>query len=233
MESETFTLASRDEVARFEELLEQYASARAQFPLKHISLLSAFDQLQTGNDGGRIFSALLDIQINFVLLHLDSHSAGAIWNEKFSKGKLEGGSVLDSPAKFFGKMDIHRFNSSLVLRYRALWDKIMGLIVMTWAPAEYETFSGAKGKKRTFAKIAAKLDPAGKELTKGLEELLTNFDNQFRTSEAHGTGALRKYSFKMESMANNPLIELIGYWNALNDFIVEIGKMFGDKRRER
>jgi hypothetical protein len=226
MATETFTLNSREEVTRFEELLESYSTARAQFPLKHISLTNAYDQLQSREDGGRVFSALLDIQITFLLLHLDSHAVGATWNALFSKGKLEGGSVLDSPAKFFGKMDIHRFNTSYVLRYRAIWDKLMGLIILIYAPAEYDSFSNAKSKKRTFTKIAEKYTFAESQFLVNLNDLLTRFDDTFRTSEAHGTGVLRKYSFTMESMADNPQVELLGFWNAVNGFIAELGKMF-------
>jgi len=226
MATETFTLNSREEIVRFEELLDGYATAKAQFPLKHISLTSAYDHLLSRPDGGRIFSALLDIQINFFLLYLDSHSVGATWNGLFSKGKLEGGSVLDSPAKFFGKMDIHRFNTAYVLRYRAIWDKLMGLIVLIYASQDYDSFIHAKSKKRTFAKIAEKHKFADAQFIANLNDLLTRFDNTFRTSEAHGTGVLRKYSFTMESMAENPQIELIGFWNAMNAFISIFGKVF-------
>jgi len=226
MAAETFTLNSREEVVCFEELLDSYVTARAQLSLKHISLTNAYDLLQNNSDGGRIFSALLDIQISFLLLYLDAHSVGATWNEFFSKGKLEGGSVLDSSAKFFGKMDIHRFNTAYVLRYRAIWDKLMGLIVLLYASHDYESFMGAKSKKRTFAKIAEKHKFADAQFITSLNDLLSRFDNTFRTSEAHGTGVLRKYSFTMESMADNPQIELIGFWNAMNGFVSEIGKVF-------
>jgi hypothetical protein len=225
---ETFALNSREEVIRFENLIDKYATVRAQFPLKHISLIGAYDRLQSRPDGGRIFSALLDIQINFLLLYLDSNDVGGTWNQLFSKGKLEGGSVLDSEAKFFGKMDIHRFNTAYVLRYRALWDKLMGLMILIYAPKEYDAFAGAKSKKRTFAKLAEKHQFAEPQFLENLGELLTEFDNAFRTSEAHGTGVLRKYSFTMESLAENPQIELIRFWNAVNGFIAKFGIIFSD-----
>lgn len=232
MEYETFILKNRSEVERFEELLSQYGGARAQLPLNHISLISAYDKLQDREDGGRIFAALLDIQLSFVLLYCDTHSVGAVWNQNFSKGKLEGGSVLDSPAKFFGKMDVYRFNTSYVLRYRALWDKIMGLLVLVYCPKEYERFINSKSKKKTFRKIADEKEAISNEFVSSLENLLTKFDNTFRTHEAHGTGVLRKFSFTMESMDKNPQIELIGYWNAINDFIIKIGTMFGKEASE-
>lgn len=225
-----FYLKNREEVEKFETLLYQYADARAQFALKHISLVSAFDQLQNRDDGRIIFSALLDIQINFLLIYLDLCTVGATWNANFSKGMLEGGSVLDSPAKFFGKMDIHRFNTSYILRYRAIWDKLMGFLILIETPEKYKRFSEAKSKKRTFKKIATEGKLISEEFVCKLEELLTKFDNTFRTAEAHGTGSLRKYSFTMESIADNPQIELLEYWNELNDFISKrIGEKFGYK----
>ncbi len=78
MTAETFALHTREEVIRFEGLLDNYAIARAHFPLKHISLVGAYDLLQPRPDGGRIFSALLDIQINFLLLYLDSYDVGCL-----------------------------------------------------------------------------------------------------------------------------------------------------------
>jgi hypothetical protein len=235
MEFETFSLKNREEVEKFENLLSQYIAQRAQFALSHISLVNAYDVLQEREDGGKIFTALLDIQINFMLLYCDSHSVGATWNQFFSKGKLEGGSVLDSQAKFFGKMDIHRFNTSYILRYRALWDKLMGFLVLLFAPNEYERFCKSKSKKKSFRKIALGVNELSDEFVSNLENMLSKFDNEFRTAEAHGTGVLRKYSFTMEAMHQNPQIELIGYWNMVNDFISKIGNMFkqNDAKNEK
>lgn len=224
--SNKFSLNSYEEVARFEELLERYSTARTQLSLKHISLTDAYNQLQQREDGGRIFSALLDIQINFLLLFLDSCAVSATWLNYFITGKLEGGSVLDSDEKFFGKMDIHRSNSSFVLRYRAIWDKLMGLMILIYAPSEYDSFSNAKSKKRTFMKIAKKHQFAEAQFITNLNNLLTRFDDTFRTPEAHGTGGLRMYSFTMEPMEKNPQIELMEFWNAVNGFVSEVGKQF-------
>lgn len=55
MATETFVLNTREEVIRFEELLDKYATARAQFPLKHISLISAYECLHTHTEGGEFF----------------------------------------------------------------------------------------------------------------------------------------------------------------------------------
>jgi hypothetical protein len=223
---ENFRLDSRDDVVKFEELADVYAKRKAQFPIKHLSLSAFFDYCQQRDDGRRLFSAMLDIFINFLLLYCDFHEVGATWNENFSKGKLEGGSILDSEAKFLGKMDVHRFNSSFILRYRALWDKLMGLMIMLKAPNQYEKYSSASSRKAKFAKIAVEEKIMSQEDVSSISNLLEEFDNEFRTAEAHGTGALRKWTLSMESMTENPSIKIIGYWKEINRFMSDLGKTF-------
>lgn len=134
MAADSFKLKTREDVERFEALMLQYSEARTQLALNHIPLVKAWDQLHHRKDGGRVFTALLDIYLNLHMLHLDLTSVGGTWNSSFSKGKLEGGSVLDSSAKFFRKMDLHRFSSAFILRYRAIWDKIMGFFLLLFSP---------------------------------------------------------------------------------------------------
>ncbi len=226
MTSKAFSLGSRDEVVTFEVMLDSYSTQNFQMPLQHISLVEAYDFLQNRTDGGRVFAAVLDLRINLILVFSDITSMGAVWNKFFSKGKLEGGSVLDNAIKFNGKMDIHRFNTSFVLRYRALWDKVMGLLVLMDAPQYYDQFMKAGSRKKEFIKIAEAQKICEEVFIEELVDLLTTFDNKFRTSEAHGTGVLRKYSFLMESMIDNPQGDLVNYWNRLNQFIANYGKVF-------
>lgn len=228
MPENKFVLKDKNEVETFENMLRDYTNLRAQFALSHISIINAYNKLQNIENGGRIFTALLDLEVNFVLLFCDIHNVGAVWNDKFSKGKLEGGSVLDSKDKFFGKMDIHRFFGSYIFRYRALWDKIMGLMILIYSPNEYEKFYSSKKKKNTFKKIVGNNSQISSEFIQSIDEILTGFDNMFRTPEAHGTGSMRKWSFNMEPMTENPSIELIGYWNIMNETMIKISKIFED-----
>lgn len=226
MAEEYFKINSREEVQRFEELLHAYEKARHQTALEHVSLVSLFDALHGHPDGGRIFTAFLDIKINFSLLYGDVHSIGATWNQNFSKGKLEGGSVLDSLEKFSGKMDIHRFSSAFILRYRALWDKIIGFLILVYAPKHYDTYRRAKSRRKRFLSLASDISEIGAANAAAICENLERFDQTFRTPEMHGTGALRKWSFLMESMDKNPQIELIGFWNYMNQTISSMGELF-------
>lgn len=221
-----FKLTNRNEVILFEQRLDEYVNARAKFPLSHISLTCVYDDLQSREDGERVFISMLDLYVSFLLLLCDVTGIGGIWNEHFSKGKLEGGSILDSNEKFFGKMDIHRFSTSYVLRYRAIWDKVMGFLILFYSPKDYETFTASKSKQRTFRKLSQNIVQITPEVVQQIGEVLTEFDNTFRTPEAHGTGALRKWTWLMESLHENPQVELIKFWNVLNGMITQIGKLF-------
>ncbi|WP_310448805.1 hypothetical protein [Sulfuritalea sp.] len=229
MTGNAFKLKSREEVERFEELMRQYSEVRADVALNYIPLVRAWDQLHQQTDGGRVFSALLDIYLNLHMLHLDLTSVGGIWNSRFSKGKLEGGSVLDSSAKFFGKMDIHRYSSAYILRYRALWDKIMGFLLLLFLPEAYDGFSNAKSRKKYFREVASRIDNLPQEFVAGLLSALEQFDNTYRTAEAHGAGALRKWSLTMEGLDKKPMRDLMGHWNFLAKALIAICDVFNQQ----
>jgi len=226
MEFETFSLKTREEVKQFDSMLADYSLSTSNGGYGALDLngylLDTYDHLQPREDGGRIFAAYLDIILNCYLINFDLIQVGTIWNQNFSKGKLQGGSVLDSEAKFFGKMDLLRNYTSYVFRYRAVWDKIMGLCVLLQMPDEYDGYHASKSKKKAFRKRAAKMSviPAGDIET--FEEYLSEFDRKFRTPEAHGTGSIWKYNFTMESVSDTALIDLIGYWNFLNAEILKL-----------
>jgi hypothetical protein len=222
-----FVLSSRSEVEQFEQMSYAYAEARANFAIKHLSLVEAFDFCQQREGGGKVFAATLDIFINFVILWCDTIAAGAVWNEKFSKGRLEGGSVLESHEKFFGKMDMHRHNTAFIFRYRALWDKIMGVLIMIHAPERYEVFVSAKSRRRAFIKYSEGVAALPKDAVIHITSMLEGFDNEFRTPETHGTGALRKWSFTMAPMNEVPSGKLMNFWNVALDGMITLSGSLG------
>jgi len=209
----------------------QYSEERTLNALNHIPLLKAWDQLHQRVDGPRVFTALLDIYINLHMLYLDLTSLSSTWNTDFSKGKLEGGSILDSNNKFFGKMDIHRFGSAFILRYRAIWDKIMGFFILFFSPEDYDKFYKSDSKKKAFEKAAHNIQYLSPESVSALVAALKAFDDVFRTPEAHGTGTLRKWSLTMAGFEGNPMLELTGYWNYLNQALLALGKLFDQQDR--
>jgi hypothetical protein len=222
-----FTLNNRDEVIRFESLADAYAQEKISFPLKHISLVDAYDYCQTRDDGAKLFTALFDIYINFLMLYSDSMSGAKEWGDS----TLENGSILDSESKFFRKMEMHKFNTSFIFRYRALWDKLMGFTVLFFFPIQYEAFVKAKSRRSSFKKIFSSNQFFPNEFIVHLDSHLDGFDNKLRTPEAHGTGALRKRSFAMCHLLESPIVEFGGHWNFILLYIVAIGKLFPSNKQ--
>ena len=215
---QSFVLNNREDVIKFENLTKSYITNRAiSAEGQHLSLVKAYDHCQKTQSNGKLFTILLDIYINFGLLHCDMISA--------NQGKLTSGSALDSEENFFEKMDMHRYYSSFIFRYRALWDKLMGLLVLICVSEEqYEKYLKAISRKTKFEKICNEFRVIPIDIAGQILESIKEFDEKFRTPEAHGAGALRKWSFLMSS--ENPTDNLLGYWNEINSFMAVIGSMF-------
>ncbi len=218
-------LQSKEEIKKFEEYFEKYENLISGHHLKHLSLIDISKTLEGEENAGRIFTAFLDIKLSFSHTYRDITNIGNVWNKNFSKGKLEGGSFLDSQQHFSKKMDMHYYFTSFVLRYRAIWDKIMGFILLIMAEdEECKKFEKARSRKKSFKK-SAEISGIPKEFYEEIIEKLEEFDKKFRTAEAHGTGVLRKFVFDMTSITDNPQEELLLYWNFLNETINKIGKL--------
>ncbi len=225
MSTNSFTLRNRQEVESFEARLDEYVLAVTGLVVPNIRLVNAYDKLQERDDGGRVFTALLDVQINYRALFCDHARLIYLQHEC---NKLDGESVLSSTRAFFAKMDLQRLSTCYVLRYRALFAKVMGLTILVASPAEYDKFCKAKSRKSSFVKIVSGLPQIKLGFAERISDLLTDFDNTFRTPEAHGTGSLRKWTFLMEPHWNNPQLKLRRFWNTLNQVLIDIGKMFAD-----
>lgn len=65
MKKECFKLSNIKEIGIFEDLMKRTVA----YMPNHISLVKAYKALQDQADGGRIFTALLDIFLSFAFLH--------------------------------------------------------------------------------------------------------------------------------------------------------------------
>ncbi len=211
MTSGGFTLDNREEIVRFEHLLQKCTARLCQVPINLPSLIVGFDAIQSHPKKNCVFYALLDIRLHFICLQVEIQRAAGTWNECFSKGKLEGGSVLDSEQKLFGKMSMYGDLTSFTLRCRALWDKVMGFLVLLVTPNQYDEFIRSKSRRRKFLQLARKTSENFGKFGESLAAHVKEFDEKFRTAEAHGAGRLRKWVFLMESLHENPQIELLGF----------------------
>lgn len=219
-------LKDANDIEKFDLMIQKYIESYRQLSFPFISLGSVYKSLEKWDEKDRLFSMLVDIKINLVLIYLDMCAITGIWNMWFAKGKLEGGSVLECPLRFRYKMDIHNHMSSMVFRYRAIWDKIMNFTVLYYLPDKFPAFDKAKSRKRSFRRIMVAYNEEIYNICfKDLLDEIDKFDSEYRTSEAHGAGSLRKYTFEMQYPNKDPNLEMIGYWNYLNGYISRLEKV--------
>ena len=230
---QAFPLDTVDDIQRFEHCLDEYVHAQTNgAAIVHFSLTTAFEELQEDPLGAKLFAALTDVRISLALLNCDSVALGRSLNRTMPQAMPSVGELMQSQA-FELRMDIHRHANSFILRIRSLWDKFMGLLVLRFAPQDYERFASSKSKKAAFRKIMAQHSILSDGFAVTAEELIQKFDDSHRTPEAHGTGTLRKSSFTWGSHEESPPIALLGYWNFLNEIAHVIGGIFDSHVRQR
>lgn len=227
-----FYIKNRSEAEKFDFMLHERTRKWAhEFSPKYICLAKTWDLcLLRHADGKKIFMAIVDIKLNLAMLIGDQFDALALQN-KYIKLKVAGiSSILESQDIFDIKTNIHRHSTAFIFRYRAIWDKIMSVLVLIIAPEKHDAFDSAKSRKKKFIGI---MKEAGElqDFSETINKILVDFDNKFRTPEAHGAGRLRNFSLSMLSFEATPLLELPGYWNILNTIINEIGEII-DKAHE-
>jgi hypothetical protein len=224
MTKKTFILESSTEAEKFESLVAKHMRDKGIHFKPHISLENTYTHLHNRKDGGRIFSSILDLYINFAIIQSDFQTAFAknnalIWGKKCSKTM----SILDSEQCFVGKFDILHLLTNAVLRIRSLWDKIMGLYVLLLAPKDYDRFYKGHSRKKSFLKIAVENKLASEDDLRDFVKNISDFDDKFRTAEAHGTGIFRKHILTTDTI-NDLQTELVGYFNLTNNHIAIIAE---------
>ncbi|MFH6953349.1 hypothetical protein ACHSBP_09600 [Pseudoalteromonas sp. XMcav1-K] len=248
---ETFQINSKQDAKKLNLKLNTYwKKSNAGSGLEKDYFCTVYKKLENTSERGRVFSALIDLEMTYLFMAKDVTKSGGGWNQNFAPGKLEGGSVLDDYNKFQGKVDILDALNSFTFRSRAFWDKYMGILVLIKDFENYQKYCKAKSRKKNFKKIASEWTDFPIEVQEALVHTLqqseiyglskqqveegtfypANFldvlftyieqlDNQYRTPEAHGTGALRKWSLSMLPIEHSRDFDLLGHWNIVNSMI--------------
>lgn len=225
-EAKSFQLSSREEVVAFENRLQEFSLRERIGPLRQISLVDAYDVFEARGDRQQLVTALLDLVVSYCMLRLEVRDSLGIWKSHFGEGGFQSGSILESDLAFSLRMHIHRFDSSFVLRYRALWDKLMGVYVLVFEPGYYKTFHKVRSKKKAFLKAASQQGSSLGFFARDLLDLLTAFDNNYRYPEAHNTGKIRKWTLIIEPYEGSPQHELNVFWLRLDSALEELGDIF-------
>jgi hypothetical protein len=228
VEFEEFAIQSRKEAEEFDSLLWKWQQERHGAPMRYMSLPAVWDVCQEDTEGGRLFAAAIDLRINLALLPGDLLVVADVLERDESGGRTPADSILEDPEHFFERMDLLHASLDYVLRLRAVWDKLMGLFVLLIAPAEYQRFTNSQSRKGEFRKIAEASGRIPRDFIDYVDGLVLQFDNSYRTAEAHGSGRMRKFSLVPQLVELNPNELLIWAWNDLNG-VLQLLTDFFDK----
>ncbi|MGM0582994.1 MAG: hypothetical protein ACQETL_20120 [Bacteroidota bacterium] len=208
---------------QFDKFLKEYYQSNSPFQFQSYLNLSewfAWSQKNVEN-GGRIFTSVFDIKLNYIFLDFEKSGLTKLWGERNIDNN-----ILNKKQDFNLSVELLKYLSSYVLKYRALLDKLMGLIFLCYSPDEYDKYRRGKSRKtlfkNTFEKksIPLRLDP------ERIFMYLDQFDSLYRTPEAHATGSMRKWVFSDINTGLYNYYKLsIESWNSLVYFISEIDKI--------
>ncbi len=222
----SFKLNNKQEALIFDELLDKYL--RVSTEKHHISLGRIWDTLESNPKGGQLFTAFLDLRINLVLLEMDISTICGILNREPEGITLPDSLALSDVKLFFNSMELHRANNAFVLRCRAIWDKILGVIVLIVAPENYEKFQKGDSRQKMFQGIAKLTRKISLEFCEHILQVITDFDDQYRTPEAHGMGKIRKWTFAAVRGDDSPQVGIIDAWNELNHVVLCLPRLLVD-----
>lgn len=175
--------------------------------------------LQNENcDKDKLMVMFVDFKITFVEVS-NTYYKFVITNNKIIELNSTDISVL--------KIEAHDIFVTFVLKYRSLWDKIMGILVLVYFDKnKYEIFCKSRSRKNHFKKLFVN------HLVWNKIELyyssLDDFDNQYRTPEAHYDGRARKETiFNTGKYLDNEYHKTIvdKYFNPMMDFVNVFGQL--------
>lgn len=207
--SQRFILRNREEVAAFDAMLNKHAETETHLPFHSLNLIKAFDYCMALKDsGGKLFAALLDLKITIAFLFIDGIKYAPDFN---ALNRKDGANILEDEVLFNKKIKKLHHNIDLAIRYRAFYDKLMGLIVMLLNPAKYEDYNNAKKRKRVFPSLVKGILDDDSLAT--LLEQVTYLDENYRTPEVHQTGSMRTWVLTSQDLFIDKQLNLMNYFN--------------------
>lgn len=227
--------ANREEVAKFQENLDNYVISRIQTLFSHYSLVVAYDICHI-RWNPKIFSALVDLRINSMFVICDLAEINSLWSniDKIKQNRQS----EDDCNVFVDRMKIHHLLSGVTMRYRALWDKLFEFLLMfpfksNRSKEENEKIifeSGISEGKKKLKKLLHST-PMSHENIILIYNHLNRFDALYRTPEAHSAGgSMSKWTLSNSKMDETPFEEFfLGAWNLWNHVENMLGDMFSEK----
>lgn len=203
--NQEFSLKNKEDVVRFVELIQSYVEEETHLPFHWIDLPCWFDKCMTMEEnGGRLFSAILDLKITFAFVFIDFYKTIPGYKALNIK---ESPNILTDSGVFKEKMALLHDNIDMAIRFRTFYDKFMGVLVLLLCPEEYETFLEAKSRKKCFKNImCTHIDP---ESLDSISTTISCLDDKYRTAEVHQIGRMRKWVLGGRDCFVDNAVELI------------------------
>lgn len=213
VKAQEFSLNNKDEVVKFSDLIKNYVEEETHLPFHWIDLPRWFDRCMRMNEnGGRLFSAILDLKITFAFVFIDYHRTIPGYKAMNCK---ETPCILTDPNLFKEKMDLLHSNIDMAIRFRTFYDKLMGVFVLLFCPERYKKFDSSRSRKAEFKKLMQdQIDP---ESLDSLFAIISSLDDNFRTAEVHQTGRMRKWVLGGRDSFVDNVVDLGGYFNNILD----------------
>lgn len=211
-QSQRFTLHNREEVATFETMLHKHVEVETHLPFHSLNLTRAFDYCMAQKEnGGTLFAALLDLKITIVFLFIDAIKYAPDFN---ALNRKDGSNILEDEVLFNKKMKMLHHNIDLAVRYRAFYEKFMGIVILLLNPLQYSYYIDKDRKKSTKAKF--------RDIINGYveDEFLSTFlaqatylDDKYRTPEVHKIGSMRTWVLTSQDLFLDKQLNLMNYFN--------------------
>lgn len=212
--SQKFVLHNREEVTSFETMLNKHVETETHLPFRSLNLTRAFDYcMSLKEDGPKLFAALLDLKITIAFLFIDGIKYAPDFNALNRKDRAN---ILKDEALFNKKMKMLHHNIDLAIRYRAFYDKFMGVTVMLLNPSKYEVYNNARSRKKVFPNLVKGL--LDDESISTLIEQVTYLDENYRTPEVHQTGSMRTWVLTSQDLFLDKQLNLMNYFNWVLDY---------------
>jgi len=216
MKASEYRINSKQSAEAFERRLKDFCAARGIY-VDSFGLGDAYTILTSPTFEPRCFGAYLDLLLQDIALQQDINTICEMTNIENANRNADG--FTDD------RMERYIASSNAAHRIRAMWDKIMGLVILLEHPESYPGFVDGKSKLSVFKKINEQCIKIYKQeseeiasyLTGNLNRIVDNINlisNNYRTSEAHSVGRLSKWAFARQVDEDDPFETMI---NACNE----------------
>ena len=190
-------------------MLNKHVETETHLPFHSLNLTRAFDYCMVLKENGpKLFAALLDLKITIAFLFIDGVKYAPDFN---ALNRKDGINILEDEALFNKKMKMLHHNIDLAIRYRAFYDKFMGVTVMLLKPIKYEDYNNAKSRKKLFPDLVKGLLDDKSIAT--LIEQVTYLDDNYRTPEVHQTGSMRTWVLTSQDLFLDKQLNLMNYFH--------------------